>query len=123
MGSENLCYIRNLSEDEAVNLDCVAAESPFKSANGGYLMLRNGLKLRRRCCQAFDLPEVFQLIGCNPNGAPRGEPAMERFEKAFGRYSARGVTALRPGIGKQQMKHGDGACRQKMLNRVGQFTP
>lgn len=107
-----------------MNLGVLPAESLFKRADGGRCrVVWNCFKLQRRRHQLLNLPEIFKLIGRNPNGATRGQSTMEGGQKPCGHYSARSMTTLRPWIGKQQMKHSDRVRRDEVLSRVGEFTP
>ena len=75
MGSENLCYIRNFSEDEPVDLRF--AESLFERAWGTrWFRISADHKLRRLAGEAFNLPKVDDLIRRDAQQTVRSKCAM-----------------------------------------------
>ena len=122
MGGESLCYVRNFSEDEPVDLRF--AESLFERT-WGTIRFRIGAdhKLRRLTGEAFDFPEVIGLIRRDAQQAVRSKRAMNRGEKIFRYDPTAPMPPFGPGIGKHQMKQRDGICWQHLLNSIGCLHP
>ena len=122
MGSENLCYVRNFSEDEPVDLRF--AESLFERA-WGTMRFRIGAdhKLRRLTGEAFDFPKVNDLIRRDAQQAVRSKCTMNRGEKIFRYDPTAPMPPFGPGIGKHQMKQCDRIRWQHLPNSIGSFHP
>lgn len=122
MGCENLCYFRNFSEHEPVDLGL--AESLFEGAWGA-MRFQIGAhdELRRLSGEAFDFPKVIDLIGHDAEQAVPSKRAMNGDEEILGDDATAPMPAFGPGIGKQQMKQGDRIRRQHLLNCIGGFHP
>jgi len=122
MGSENLCYIRNFSEDEPVDLR--SAEALFERARGTW-RVRIGAdhKLRRLTGETFDLPKVNDLIRRDAQQAVRNKCTMNRGEKIFRYDPAAPMPPFGPGIGKHQMKQCDRTRWQHSPDSIGSFHP
>jgi len=122
MGSENLCYFRNFSEHEPVDLGL--AESLFEGAWGAVrFWIGADRELRRLSGKAFDFPKVIDLIGHDAEQAIRSKRAMNGGEEILGHDPAAPMPAFGPGIGKQQVKQGNRIRRQHLLNCIGGFHP
>jgi hypothetical protein len=122
MGSEDLCYGRNFSEYEPVDLRF--AESLFERT-WGTMRFRIGAdhKLRRLTGEAFDFPEVIGLIRRDAQQALRSKRTMNRGEK-ISRYNPTApMPPFGPGIGKHQMKQSDRIRWQHLPNSIGSFYP
>ena len=97
MGRENLCYFRNFSEHEPVDLGLV--ESLFERAWGA-TRSRIGAddKLRRPSGEAFDFQKVIDLIGDDAEQAIRSKRAMNGGEEILGDDPTPPMPPLGPGI-------------------------
>jgi len=122
MGRENLCYFRNFSEHEPVDLGL--AESLFEGARGARrFRIGADQELRRLSGEAFDFPKVIDLIGHDAEQAVRSKRAMNGDEEILGDDATAPMPAFGPGIGKQQMKQRDRIRRQHLLHCIGGFHP
>jgi hypothetical protein len=122
MGSDNLCYVRNFSEYEPVDLRF--AESLFERT-WGTMRFRIGAdhKLRRLTGEAFDFPKVNDLIRRDAQQSIRSKGTMNRGEKIFGYDPTAPMPPFGPGIGKHQMKQCDRIRWQHLPNSIGSFHP
>ena len=122
MGGDNLCYVRDFSEHEPVDL--TFAESLFKRA-GRTRRFRIGAEheLLRLGDEAFHFPKVTDLIGRDPEQTVGRKCTMYRGEKLFGYHPTAPMPPFGPGIRKHQMKQGDGIRRQHLPNCIGRFYP
>jgi hypothetical protein len=122
MGSKNLCYVRNFSEYEPVDLRL--AESLFERAWRA-MRFRIGAdhKLRRLTGEAFDFPKVNDLISRDAQQAERSKCTMNRGEKIFRYDPTAPMPPFGPGIGKHQMKQCDRIRWQHLPNSIGSFHP
>ena len=122
MGSENLCYIRNFSEDEPVDLRF--AESLFERA-WGTMRFRIGAdhNLGRLAGEALDFPKINDVVRRDAEQAVQGKSAMNRREKIFRYDPPAPMPPFGPGIGKHQMKQCDRIRWQHLLNSIGSFHP
>ena len=124
MGSENLCDLRNLPQHKVVNLDFVLSKSLLECAHHIWrLLIRNPNESRRQSGQAFDFPEVIDLIRRDAEQAVGSKRAMNRGEKIPRDHATAPMPPFGPGIGKHQMKQCDGLRWQHVLNSIRSLDP
>lgn len=122
MGSENLCYVRNFSEHEPV--DPRLAESLFERAwRTTRFRIGADHKLRRLTGEAFDFPEVIDLIRRDAQQAARSKCTMNCGEKILRYDPTAPMPPFGPGIGKHQMEKCDRIRWQHLPNSIGSFHP
>ena len=100
MGGESLCYVRNFSQSEPVDLRL--AESLFeRAARAGRVGIGADVKLRCSTGEPFDFPKVIDLIRRDAQHAIRTKCLMNRGEKLV-RYDP---TAPMPSFGPRVREH------------------
>lgn len=106
-----------------MNLYRVPVKPPFEGADGiQFPSIRDRYDAFRGRGYTFHFRKIIALIGRDPNCAARSERSFQGSKKSFREEPASGMAALRPGIGKHQVKRGDRSRGEKMTNRVGNLA-
>jgi hypothetical protein len=119
MGGDKLFNGRDFSQLQAMNRDAFGAKTAFElSCRYRWRRVRDSSEESRPRREARDLPEVFGIVGCDPDGTSRSQRSMKYSKKIFRHKTARCMSPFRPRIWKEDMKHRNGFRGQQALDGV-----
>src|SRR4051812_3970911 len=113
MGSAFLFDRRNLLQHQPVNFEA-AVEKMFFESGGGQIEIADGFFSKRSLLTrpSPDLLEIIMRIGSDYERTAGHKRAMNRLKEFVSHNAPVLVSPLRPGIGEQQVKNGNGIRRK-----------